>query len=774
MIAHVHVDAPVITIDRPFDYEVPVQFESLIEPGMRVSVPFGSRRLLGIVTGLSPGTREGLKPLEALLDETSSLTEELLDLSTHVKETTLCFRSSALLAMLPAALKVSYDKEISGTDLPEGVRAGTHLSEYPKDVQSVILERAKKGELTLSPVLKEKRTVKTDLVIELLDATVVPARAKKQREAIQLLEDVPRMYWSSLRQIGLSRAQLQKLESLGAVRVTEIELNRDPYALIEQVTETVELNDSQTVAVKAIREAEAGETLLLHGVTGSGKTEVYLEAIGRVVDEGRQAILLVPEISLTPMMVKRFKRRFGDRVAVLHSALSQGEKYDEWRKIKRREVDVVVGARSAVFAPLERVGLIILDEEHETTYKQEENPRYHARDVAIWRARYHGCPVVLGSATPSLESYARAQRGVYRYLHLKERYGGEMPPVHIIDMRRELARGNTTMFSEDLFLAINDRIAKKEQCVILLNRRGFTTFVMCRDCGEGLTCPHCAVNLTYHQHGDRLKCHYCGYEMGMPSKCPACDSKKIKQFGTGTQKIETELLNRIPDARIIRMDQDTTSRKGSHEQLLKRFEDGEADILLGTQMIAKGLDFPNVTLVGVLAADATLGMPDFRATERTFQLVTQVAGRAGRGKLPGEAYVQTYNPDHYVIETASHHDFEAFYEQEMRLRQVGSHPPYWYMTLVTVAAENPLVAQTEAEQFAEDFMNAHVEQSRLNGPMPAPLSKLKNMYRYQLFIKTKQPEALYPVLAMLQQARAKAISKKEYQLSIDVNPYVFM
>lgn len=774
MIAHVHVDAPVITIDRPFDYEVPPQFETLIEPGMRVSVPFGSRRLLGIVTGVSEGTREGLKPLEALLDEESSLTDELLDLSTHVKETTLCFRSSALLAMLPAALKVSYDKEIKGETLPDGVRAGTHLSEYPKETQSIILALAKKGDILLAPVLKEKRTVKTDLVIELIDATLIPARAKKQQEAIQLLKDVPRMYWSSLRQIGLSRAQLQKMESLRAVKVTEVELNRDPYATIEQVIETVELNESQTTAVHAIRGAEAGETLLLHGVTGSGKTEVYLEAIGQVVDDGKQAILLVPEISLTPMMVKRFKRRFGDRVAVLHSALSQGEKYDEWRKIKRREVDVVVGARSAIFAPLENIGLIILDEEHETTYKQEENPRYHARDVAIWRAEYHECPVVLGSATPSLESYARAQKGVYRYLQLSERYGGEMPPVHIIDMRRELAKGNTTMFSEDLFVAINDRIAKKEQCVILLNRRGFTTFVMCRDCGEGLTCPHCAVNLTYHQHGDRLKCHYCGYEIGMPSKCPTCDSKKIKQFGTGTQKIETELLNRIPEARIIRMDQDTTSRKGSHEQLLKRFEDGEADILLGTQMIAKGLDFPNVTLVGVLAADATLGMPDFRATERTFQLVTQVAGRAGRGSLPGEAYVQTYNPDHYVIETASEHDYESFYAREMQLRQVGNHPPYWYVTLVTFAAESPLVAQAEAELFAADFVEAHVAQSRLNGPMPAPLSKLKNMFRYQLFIKTKHPEALYPVLAALQQARAKAISKKEYQLSIDVNPYVFM
>ncbi|WP_214827020.1 primosomal protein N' [Exiguobacterium algae] len=774
MIAHVHVDAPVITIDRPFDYEVPKQFEALIEPGMRVSVPFGSRRLLGIVVGTSDETREGLKPLEALLDEESSFTEELLELSIHIKETTLCFRSSALLAMLPAALKVSYDKEIKGDALPEGVRAGTHLSEYPKDVQSTILSLAKRGELTLSPVLKEKKTVKTDLVVELLDASVVPKRAKKQLEAVQTLEETPRMFWSSLRQMGLTRPQLSKMEELGAVRVTEVELNRDPYATIEQVNESVQLNESQAAAVQAIDEAEAGETLLVHGVTGSGKTEVYLEAIGRVIDEGKQAILLVPEISLTPMMVKRFKRRFGDRVAVLHSALSKGEKYDEWRKIKRREVDVVVGARSAIFAPLERIGLMILDEEHETTYKQEENPRYHARDVAIWRARYHGCPVVLGSATPSLESYARAQKGVYRYLHLKERYGGEMPPVHIIDMRRELAKGNTTMFSEDLFNGIVDRIEKKEQCVILLNRRGFTTFVMCRDCGEGLTCPHCAVNLTYHQYGERLKCHYCGYEMGMPSTCPTCNSKKIKQFGTGTQKIETELLNRIPEARIIRMDQDTTSRKGAHEQLLKRFEEGEADILLGTQMIAKGLDFPNVTLVGVLAADATLGMPDFRATERTFQLVTQVAGRAGRGKLPGEAFVQTYNPDHYVIETASQHDYETFFAKEMQLRQVGNHPPYWYVTLVTFAAESPLVAKAEAEVFASDFLNAHVEQSRLAGPMPAPLSKLKNHFRYQVFIKTKQPEPLYEELARLQQARAKAISKKEYQMSIDVNPYVFM
>ena len=409
---------------------------------------------------------------------------------------------------------------------------------------------------------------------------------------------------------------------------------------------------------------------LLYGVTGSGKTEIYLQSIQRVLEDGREGIVLVPEISLTPQMVNRFKGRFGDQVAVLHSGLSVGEKYDEWRKIQRKEVKVVVGARSAVFAPFENLGIIIIDEEHETSYKQEDNPRYHARDVAIERAKKHQCPVVLGSATPSLESFARAEKRVYHLLTLSKRMNDQnLPDVKIVDMREELREGNRSMFSRELFEKLQDRLMKKEQTVLFLNKRGHSSFVMCRDCGYVVQCPNCDISLTYHRYNQQMKCHYCGYESVVPTTCPECTSDHIRYFGTGTQKVEEELGKIFPEAKVIRMDVDTTSRKGSHEKLLTEFHEGQADILLGTQMIAKGFDFPNITLVGVLSADTMLHLPDFRSSEKTFQLLTQVSGRAGRHELAGEVVIQTYSPEHYSIELAGQQDFDLFYQKEMMVQK---------------------------------------------------------------------------------------------------------
>ncbi len=418
-------------------------------------------------------------------------------------------------------------------------------------------------------------------------------------------------------------------------------------------SESLQLLPDQQTACKKITAATGQETFLIHGVTGSGKTEIYLQTIEAKLKEGKEAIVLVPEISLTPQMVERFKSRFGSEVAVLHSALSSGEKYDEWRKIERKEARVVVGARSAVFAPFENLGIIIIDEEHEASYKQEDNPRYHARDVAIWRATKYQCPVVLGSATPSLESFARAKKGVYTLIELPSRVNDRaMPEVSVVDMREELRKENRTEFSTELLEKIKDRIAKKEQTVLMLNRRGYSSFVMCRDCGYVVECPNCDISLTYHQSSNQMKCHYCGHEERVPQKMSELRGEHIRYFGTGTQKVEESLTKLIPEARVIRMDVDTTRTKGAHEKLLKSFRNHEADILLGTQMIAKGLDFPDITLVGVLNADTMLHLPDFRASERTFQLLTQVSGRAGRHERTGEVIVQSYNPEHYSIEFA--------------------------------------------------------------------------------------------------------------------------
>lgn len=774
MIAEVIVDVAAATVDRPFDYEVPELWQNLVVPGMRVEVPFGPRALLGIVVATkaeSDLTR--IKPIVRVLDEVPTYTEELLQLSSYLSETTLCYQATALLAMLPAALKVSYDKLVLAEDPRFLDWNRKKISQFPSEVQQEILLAARQGEIELQPIVKEKKTTKTDKRIRLLDPSIpLSGQATKQVLLRDYLIEQKETMWSHvMHELDLTLSIVHTLERKGVLSVETVDINRNPYEhLTQDIFTPALLTDDQQVAVDAITAPDETATFLLHGVTGSGKTEVYLESIHAMLERGRQAILLVPEISLTPMMVKRFKRRFGERVAVLHSGLSLGEKYDEWRKIAQGEVDVVVGARSAVFAPLTNVGIIILDEEHETTYKQEENPRYHTRDVATWRAAFHRCPVVLGSATPLLETYARSQKGVYQYLPLKERFGGELPPVDIIDMRKELERGNRTPFSLPLIEGIKQRIERGEQTVLLLNRRGYTTFVLCRDCGETLQCPHCAVNLTYHQQADRLKCHYCGFEAAMPKECPSCSSKKIRQFGTGTQKIEEELAHLIPEAKIIRMDQDTTSRKGAHEKLLNAFERREGNILLGTQMIAKGLDFPNVTLVGVIAADATLGIPDFRASERTFQLITQVSGRAGRGKLAGQSIIQTYNPDHYVIQTAKQHDYETFYNREMQLRKLGGHPPFWFLGLITISAVHPLEAQAEAEAIAAELRHLESDDLVVNGPLDAPLARLKNMYRQQVIIKHKGQEEVREALRAMLALRIK----QKIQVTVDLNPFVFM
>jgi primosomal protein N' (replication factor Y) (superfamily II helicase) len=804
MIAKVIVDVPTNQTDRAFSYEIPERFQSIIEPGMRVIVSFGTRKIQGYVIALQDESDIDLakiKPINDVLDLAPVLTEELLQVGFWLTEQTMCFAISAFQAMLPAALKVKVQKDIiieenEKNNLPASIgtlfnnRAALPWEEVndDKEIISTIKQLMTKGILTIRYNVKEKGKEKKVTIIkpslpleQLRDKAEQLSRAKKQQEVLFYFINggksapVPAL----AEKLKTTRATFKSLIEKGYLREESVEVYRDPFKerVFEKSTALPLTAEQQTVLapIESSINEERHEPFLLHGVTGSGKTEVYLQAIEKVLNKGKEAIVLVPEIALTPQMVFRFKGRFGSKVAVFHSGLSKGEKYDEWRKIHRGEVKVVVGARSAIFAPFKNIGIIIIDEEHESSYKQEDNPRYHARDVAIYRGKFHHCPVLLGSATPALESYARGKKGVYKLLTMAERVNNRlMPEVEIVDMREQLRKGNRSMFSEELLMMLRQRIERKEQSVLFLNRRGFSTFVMCRDCGFVLECPHCALSLTYHRKSNSMRCHYCGHEEGVPSTCPSCQSEYIRYFGTGTQKVEEEIAKVLPGVRVLRMDVDTTRRKGAHEKILDAFGEQKADILLGTQMIAKGLDFPNVTLVGILAADTMLHLPDFRASEKTFQLLTQVSGRAGRHELPGEVVIQTYTPEHYSIELASKHDFVGFYEAEMVHRKRLGYPPFYYLVLISVSHPDVLKAANVTEKIAKHLENNLSQKSIILGPVVSPIARIKDRYRYQCMIKYKNEPNLINSLREIITHYNKEIHKNNLQISIDLNPYMLM
>jgi len=621
----------------------------------------------------------------------------------------------------------------------------------------------------------------------------LPKQASKMKEALLLIAELGRpVRLAELTSLLPGCAgSVKSLAAKGFLQLEEVEAPRDPYAgRVFDRTVPLPLRPEQQAAYDAIDAAVSSGrhyVFLLHGVTGSGKTEVYLQSIQRCLDFGREAVVLVPEISLTPQMVERFKGRFGDEVAVLHSRLSNGERYDEWRKIKTGRVKVAIGARSAVFAPFRNIGLIVVDEEHESSYKQEETPKYHARDVAIKRAELCGAVVLLGSATPSLESVHETSAGRYKLLTMRLRAsGGELPQVHIVDMREELKAGNRSMFSRGLHQALADRLAKGEQTVMLLNRRGYATFVMCRTCGFVAQCPHCDISLTYHRNSRTMRCHYCGYAEREAQECPSCSSAHIRHFGTGTQRVEEELSRLFPGIRVIRMDVDTTATKGAHEKLLNDFKTKKGDVLLGTQMVAKGLDFPDVTLVGVIAADTVLGLPDFRSGERTFQLLTQVAGRAGRHVLPGEVFVQTYMPEHYAIVAASEHDFGGFARAELRTRESRAYPPYHKLMLITFSHElvQPLMRASEA--FVRDLRSRIAgtgtegedgrrwAQMEALGPVASPIPKLKDRYRFQCMVKYREESLASRIVADTIQSFEERFAKEKIGWSVDVDPQYLM
>ncbi|MEH7400689.1 primosomal protein N' [Gottfriedia acidiceleris] len=796
--ASVLVDVSVRQTDRPFDYKVPTRWQDAIQPGMRVIVPFGPRKVQGFVLSIKETTNvEKVKEIEEVLDVMPVLTEELLLLGSYLSQKTLCFFISAYQAMLPTAIKAVYKKHVQVTSeealdqlAPELAnlfsivkrREWTEIESLVSKI-SLVQRAIKEGLLEIEYEVKNKANKKTERVVSLLkvlDEELPIIKSPQQKDIIEYLRMNGQTSVKELKEcLGITDSPIKTLEKNEVISIKTVEVYRDPYEGREiERSKPLPLIEEQQIAFEQIVSSfheRKNKIHLLHGVTGSGKTEVYLQAIQEVLSEGKEAIVLVPEISLTPQIVGRFKSRFGNDVAVLHSGLSIGEKYDEWRKIQRKEVKVVVGARSAIFAPFENIGMIIIDEEHETTYKQDEHPRYHARDIAIWRGEYHHCPIVLGSATPTLESFARAGKGVYELNTMSKRVNqGPLPEVEIVDMREQLRIGNRTMFSTALHEKILDRLEKKEQIILFLNRRGYSSFVMCRDCGYTIQCPHCEVSLTYHKHNHHLKCHYCGYETYMPKQCPSCQSEHIRFFGTGTQKVEEAITKTYPEARVIRMDNDTTSRKGAHEKMLKQFGNGEADILLGTQMIAKGLDFPNVTLVGVLAADSSLHLPDFRASERTFSLLTQVSGRAGRHEKPGEVVIQTYSPEHYSIELAKTQDYVAFYEEEMKIRRSFRYPPFYYLVLISIAHNDLIKTVKVSEQIAGYLREYLSEGSIVLGPVASPIAKIKDHFRYQCVIKYKSEPALYDVLNRIQQYYQDETDKGKLQLTIDFQPTMFM
>lgn len=802
MIAKVIVDVQSKSVDYNFDYLVPERLESVIQVGMRVIVPFGPRTIQGYVMALTDQPDENLdlsklKELKEIQDIRPELTPELIQLSEWYGKYFVTKRISMLEVMLPAALKAKYTKVFHLKELnaiPDSFvkhfdSAGNYeykAAQKNGDLKA-LSDLLREGAVEEQTLLSQSVGKKTQRAVRIADESAIDSvlaeleSKEKQYDLYAYLSDERHRDVSlkELQEMDFSISSINTLTRKGMIEKYDAVIERDPFAtrVFEQEKNQKLTQDQQRaydVICESIEERQQ-RTFLLHGVTGSGKTEVYLQTIERVLNHDRQAMMLVPEIALTPQMVLRFKKRFGDEVAVLHSGLSKGERYDEWQKIRDGRARVSVGARSSVFAPFKELGMIIIDEEHESSYKQEDYPRYHARDIAEWRSQYHQCPLVLGSATPCLESYARADKGVYQLLSLPNRVNDQaMPHIDIVDMREELSSGNRSMFSNQLREAIETRLANKEQIVLFLNRRGYASFMLCRDCGHVPQCPNCDISLTYHKSTDQLKCHYCGYQETPPALCPNCESEHIRQVGTGTQRVEELLQREFEGANIIRMDVDTTSRKGSHEKLLNDFGEGKGDILLGTQMIAKGLDFPNITLVGVLNADTMLNLPDFRSSERTYQLLTQVAGRAGRHEKEGQVIIQTYNPEHYAIKDVQQNDYLAFYRQEMEYRKLGKYPPYFFLINFTISHQE-MKKVLEASKHIHQILLQHLSDKALVlGPSPAALTRINNEYRFQILIKYKSEPDLYQALQYLDDYYHEQYMKEKLALKIDIAPQMMM
>ena len=735
MIARVSLE---IALRKEFDYSIPAELTGQIDVGSRVQVPFGPRKILGVVTAIAEESgHANLKPILKVIGAQTLVTPKVLKLARWIGEYYCCAPETALKSVLPEAVR----KEDAGWRERLYVRVLPFTGEFPK---------LTKRQQEVWNLVEERRELPLAELLELTKASV---------------------------------AAVRKLEDCKLVSISSEVSERDPYARETILpTQNIVLNPAQAQALgeilKAMDTANSSRTFLLHGVTGSGKTEIYLQALAHALEQDKGAIVLVPEISLTPQTVERFKARFSSGkwqtlVAVLHSHLSAGERHDEWHKIRQGRARIVIGARSAIFAPVEPLGLIIVDEEHEHTYKQEEAPRYHARDVAIMRGQMENAVVVLGSATPSMESFYNCKRGKFTLLDLPERVDDQkMPRVRVVDMRQAMFKEKgPPLFSPQLKEAITQRLERGEQTILFLNRRGYSTSLLCPKCGYVANCPNCSVSLTYHRIEQKLSCHICGHNEKVPLVCPEpkCKNPAIRFAGTGTQKVEEVLAKLFPKARVKRMDADTMKRKDDYRHVLGDFRAGKIDILVGTQMIAKGLHFPNVTLVGIIYADSALHQPDFRAGERTFQLLTQVAGRAGRGDVEGEVFVQAFTPFHPAIQYARRHDFVGFYDQEIEFREQLKYPPVSRVALLTLKGRNE-----EKVKFSADHLKRELEKKLkelkdliIAGPAPAPLLRAENFYRYQIMLRTRTMSALSRELAKMIQSLALP---EDVSLAVDIDP----
>ncbi|EMC45018.1 primosomal protein N' [Streptococcus mutans] len=791
-IAKVIVDVPLMQTDKPFSYKIPEALLPVITAGSRVHVPFGkgNRLLQGFVVSVDSGSAQHLKTIIDVLDVEPVLNQEQLELADQMRKTVFSYKISILKSMIPNLLNSNYDRLLKpkkGLSQEEKalIFAGKkqiNFSQLNQEIQTKSLSLIQAGKIDIEYLAKDRKTIKTqkcyDVNLEKLSHLLINKRAKKRQELKDYLANHPQSGPLSDLYRLFSREVVHYFIKEAVLNISQVEVNRT-QSYFENIIQSdfLDLNPEQQTAVEQITAAigSSNKPYLLEGITGSGKTEVYLHVIDQTLKLGKTAIVLVPEISLTPQMTSRFISRFGSQVAIMHSGLSDGEKFDEWRKMKSNQAKVVIGARSAIFSPLKNIGAIIIDEEHEATYKQESSPRYHAREVALLRAQYHQAVLVLGSATPSIESRARASRGVYNFLQLSQRANPQahIPKVKIVDFRDYIGQQKVSNLTPVLLDKIKDRLIKKEQVVLMLNRRGYSSFIMCRDCGYVDNCPNCDISLTLHMDTKTMNCHYCGFLKGIPYVCPNCQSRQIRYYGTGTQKAYDELKQVLPEARILRMDVDTTKRKGAHEKILTKFGRHEADILLGTQMIAKGLDFPNVTLVGVLNADTSLNLPDFRSSERTFQLLTQVAGRAGRANKPGEVLIQTYNPNHYAIQLAREQDYEAFYRYEMRIRKALSYPPYYFTVGLTLSHKDEQEVIKKSYEIVTLIKEGLTDKIKILGPTPKPVARTHNLYHYQIIIKYRFEDQLEIVLNhILDLTQAK--ENKKLRLIIDYEPQSFM
>lgn len=775
VLAEVVIDSIPLAEPKPYTYRIPPELDGKVVPGSVVLVPFGNRMGIGgVVTALT----ESL-PKTPVRDIQEVLSGELLpptmtSLLRWVAEHYLAPFSAVWMSAIPRGVLARWEQ----VALPGDRHLLVDLAKS-EGAPAILARQLLEGPLNLAKLsAPEKRalqglraqgaaelgilrkTPKDSHLVATLIPDAAPPLTPRQREVLEVLKaeggKLPCADWKRLAKSTSS--VIKSLEAKGAIAIDQEQRTHQAFR-INPKDNPPELTPDQAKALAIISGSRGPH--LLFGVTGSGKTEVYLRAIADTLAQGKQAIFLVPEISLTPQMVARISARFGDRIALLHSNLSEGERREQWQRLRQGDALVAVGARSAIFAPVPQLGLIVIDEEHEGSYKQDTSPRYHARDVAIKRAELEGATLILGSATPAMESYQAALEGRYSMVSLPKRvYGQALPEVAIVDMREELNHGNRSMFSRSLQEAMGGVLERKEQAILLLNRRGFSRSVLCRNCGYVVKCPNCAISLVYHKHGEALRCHYCDHLAPVPERCPSCRSPHIRHFGAGTQQVEDALKALYPEASIARMDADTTSRKGSHAQILDAFGRGEIDCLIGTQMVAKGLDFPKVTLVGVIAADLSLNLPDFRASERTFQLLTQVAGRAGRGELTSQVVIQTYAPEHTSLQFAQKHDYQGFFDIEVENRRELAYPPFGFLINLVVSSPEEADAIKVSDALADRLMEGGL---MVLGPAPAPLALLRGRHRVQMLLKDATPDRLSELL--------KGFSlPAQTRLSVDVDP----